>query len=176
VAFTALAATSCSKRPQRGAASGQARTRLGEIRGSDSRPNYVQQHLYESFAPPINAPIHRAPITWSARACKVVGAGSRRRSVKQGAGDTRLRPLHLLVSVIATRAGDVAGREPDLEAADGTVVPKVRARLGRVVTGEHNGHGRAVGIARLRIIDTAAEEVRVVSRSVNGLSVRILIV
>jgi hypothetical protein len=86
---------------------------------------------------------------------------------KQGP-ETRIPALYLpvSVSVAVTRAGDIAGREPDLEAANGTVIPKVRTRLGRVVAGEHDGHGRAVGRDRLRIVYAAAEEVRVVSRVV----------
>jgi hypothetical protein len=58
------------------------------------------------------------------------------------AGNTNLRPLSfaLSISVNATRARKIADGELDLESADRAVVPKVRARLGRVVAGEDDCH------------------------------------
>ena len=48
-------------------------------------------------------------------------------SDKGTAEDANLPPFRLLfsISVNATRVGDIAGGEPDLESADRTVVPEV---------------------------------------------------
>src|SRR6516165_3718836 len=103
----------------------------------------------------------------SDRACNVMRIPT---GFRQSKGQRRMSgPLACSQSRSMQRGrGDVARREPHLKSADRTVVPKVRARLGRIVAGEYDGHRPSVGVNRLRVIYAATEEIGVVSRSVNG--------
>ena len=99
------------------------------------------------------------------------GTNILKRKIGTGTGRYRSRQKQRqekCISPFRLRGRDeVAGRESKLEAADGAIVSKVRAWLRRVVAGEHDGHGRAVANNGLRVIGAAAEEVRVVSRSID---------